>query len=123
MSWLLALLAGAATGVLSGFGVGGGTLLMLWLTLAAGMDQLTAAGINLLYFLCCAAPALVGHVRHGFVDKKAFLWCAVAGVPACIAGAFLASLLDTVLLRRIFGVFLLYVGIKELFFSGKKEKD
>ena len=50
MSWLLSALVGAATGVLSGFGVGGGTLLLLWLTLVQGMGQLQAGGVNLLYF-------------------------------------------------------------------------
>ena len=48
MSWLLSALVGAVTGVLSGFGVGGGTLLLLWLTLVQGMEQIQAGGVNLL---------------------------------------------------------------------------
>ena len=49
--WLFPLLAGAVTGVLSGFGVGGGTLLLVYMTVFAGLDQHLAQGINLLYFL------------------------------------------------------------------------
>ena len=120
MSWLVSLLAGAATGVLSGFGVGGGTLLLLWLTLVQGMDQFQAGGVNLVYFVSCALPALWGHVRQGLVEKQAALWCALAGVPACAAAAFLASRLDVETLRRVFGVFLLAVGLRELF--SKKER-
>lgn len=112
--WLLSLLAGAATGVLSGFGVGGGTLLLLWLTMVDHMDQLRAGGVNLLYFVCCALPALWGHWKNGLIEKKAALWCICAGLPACIAASLLASFLDVVLLRRIFGVFLLVVGFREL---------
>lgn len=112
--WLLSLLAGAATGVLSGFGVGGGTLLLLWLTMVDHMDQLRAGGVNLLYFVCCALPALWGHWKNGLIEKKAALWCICAGLPACICAALLASFLDVVLLRRIFGVFLLIVGFREL---------
>jgi uncharacterized membrane protein YfcA len=58
ISFIIALLAGLATGILSAFGIGGGTLLLLWMTLFAGVEQHTAQGINLLYFLPTAAIAL-----------------------------------------------------------------
>ncbi len=122
MSWIFSALAGLLTGILSGFGIGGGTLLILWLTLAGGMDQLHAGGVNLLYFVCCALPALWGHAKNGLIEKKAALWCALAGIPACVAAALLASRLDVTLLRRIFGVFLLFIGFRELF-AKKEEKE
>lgn len=115
-------LAGLVTGVLSGFGIGGGTLLLLWLTLVSGMNQLQAGGVNLLYFVCCALPALWGHAKNGLIEKKAVLWCVLAGVPACIIGAILASLMDVTLLRRLFGAFLLVIGFRELF-SKPKESE
>ena len=65
---LLGFLVGAATGVLSGCGVGGGTLLVLYLTAVAGLEQYQAGGVNLMYFLACAAPALVSHARRGRVE-------------------------------------------------------
>lgn len=120
MSWLLSLLAGAATGILSGFGVGGGTLLLLWLTMVQGMGQFQAGGINLLYFVSCALPALWSHIRHGLVEKKAVLWCVLTGVIACVGGAFLAAYLEVGTLRRVFGVFLLVVGFRELFSKSEK---
>ena len=46
--WLIPLLAGAATGILSGFGVGGGSLLLIYMTSFAGVPQNLAQGINLL---------------------------------------------------------------------------
>ena len=49
--WLLPALAGFGTGILSAWGVGGGTLLLLLMTLFLGVDQTQAQGINLLYFL------------------------------------------------------------------------
>lgn len=115
MSWVWAVLAGAAAGVLSGFGIGGGTLLVLWLTLAQGMDQLQAGGINLLYFGCCALPALWGHAKNRLIERQAAVWCVCLGIPACIGAAVLASVLEVALLRRCFGVLLLFVGFRELF--------
>lgn len=51
MGWLIALLAGTITGILSAFGIGGGSLLLIYLTSFAAIDQHQAQGINLLYFL------------------------------------------------------------------------
>lgn len=115
MSGFWAAAVGMATGVLSGFGIGGGTLLILWLTLACGYDQLRAGGVNLLYFCACALPALWGHFKEHLIEKPAALWCGAAGIPACVAGAFVAAALDVTLLRRGFGVVLLVIGAKELF--------
>lgn len=121
MMWWLSLFTGAATGVLSGFGIGGGTLLILWLTLVSGASQLEAGGVNLLYFVCCALPALWGHAKNKLIEKQAVLWCALSGVPACIIGAITASALDVTLLRRLFGIFLLVIGFRELFSKAKQE--
>lgn len=113
MKWL-SFAIGIATGIISGFGIGGGSLLVLYLTAVLGVAQYTAGGINLLYFIGCAPAALIGHIKQHNVDKNAVLWCALAGVATAIPFSFLASAIDTDLLRRLFGVILLYVGIKEL---------
>lgn len=123
MMWLWSAVIGAATGVLSGFGIGGGTLLILWLTLVSDMTQLQAGGINLLYFVCCAVPALLGHIKNGLIEKRAVLWCVIFGVPACIAAALIAARIDVTLLRRIFGVFLLFVGFRELLSKSSPNKN
>ena len=119
MSTLLSAAVGLATGFLSGCGVGGGSLLMLYLTLLAGMGQYQAAGINLLYFLACAPAALWSHIQNGLVEKRAALWCIAAGVPAAAAASLLAAQIDTDWLRRAFGVFLLCIGFKECFAKRK----
>lgn len=123
MMWLWSVIVGAATGVLSGFGIGGGTLLLLWLTLVSDMNQLQAGGVNLLYFVCCALPALWSHFKNGLIEKQAALWCIIAGVPACILAAIAAAYIDVTLLRRIFGVFLLFIGFRELFSKSSTDKD
>ncbi len=54
---LLSMLAGALTGLLTGAGIGGGSLLLLYMTVFQKVPQLEAQGINLLYFLA-ATPRL-----------------------------------------------------------------
>ena len=71
--WILPLIVGAATGVLSGFGVGGGTLLLVYMTAFAGVEQRLAQGINLLYFLPAGLMALPAHVKNGYIEKPVLL--------------------------------------------------
>ncbi len=112
---MAAFLAGLFTGILSGFGVGGGTLLLIYMTLFAGLDQTLAQGINLLYFLPTAALALPAHIKNGFIEKTVLLPAILAGLASAALAAWIATGLDVALLHRLFGGFLLYVGISELF--------
>lgn len=122
MSGLLpALLAGLLTGILSGFGVGGGTLLLVYMTLAAGLDQHLAQGINLLYFLPAGLMALPAHIKNGYIEKNALLPAISAGLVCAALAAWAATAMDTGLLRKCFGVFLILIGLWELF-SGKHKR-
>ena len=110
-----AVLAGFAAGVLTGAGIGGGTLLLVWLTNFGGLEQRQAQGINLLYFLLTAPPALYGHLKNGLVDKPLALRAGAAGLLTAGLTAWLTRGLDTGLLRQAFGVFTIAVGLRELF--------
>ena len=115
---LIAALAGAAAGVLSGFGVGGGSLLLIYMTSFAGVPQALAQGINLLYFLPTAATALPAHFKNGYVEKRALLPAIGAGLACSALTAWAATALDVEVLRRCFGVFLIIIGLRELFKKG-----
>ena len=115
MSLLTAFLAGTATGVLSAFGVGGGSLLLIYLTAFAGFSQQAAQGINLLYFLPAAAAALPAHRKNGLLDRKTILPAVLAGLFTAGGAAWLSNGLDTGLLRKLFGIFLLYIGLTQFF--------
>lgn len=114
-----ALLAGLVCGILSGLGIGGGTVLMVWLSAVVELPQRTAQGINLLYFLPTAACALLLHAKHRLIRWRLVLPAAVAGSVAAAAGALAATALDTELLRRLFGGFLLFVGAGELLYRSR----
>ncbi len=112
---ILSVIVGFATGIISGFGVGGGSLLVLYLTAVAGISQYEAGGVNLLYFLGCAPAALPGHIRSGAIEWRAVCCCSITGVCTAIPAAMIAANIDTEILYRLFGVILLYIGAKELF--------
>lgn len=116
--WIIAALAGAATGVLSGFGVGGGSLLLIYMTSFAGVPQTLAQGVNLLYFLPAAATALPAHLKNGYVEKKTLLPAIAAGLVCSALAAWAATALDVEVLRKCFGGFLILIGLRELFQKG-----
>ena len=111
---LLPLLVGCATGILSAWGVGGGTLLLLIMTLVLGVDPTTARGINLLYFLPTAAAGLICHGKNGLLDGPLIRRTAPWGLVSAAAFAWLATAVDPAFLRRPFGVFLVVTGIMTL---------
>ena len=119
---LLPFLIGAATGVLSAWGVGGGTLLLLCMTLLLGVEQTEAQGVNLLYFLPTAGVSLLYHRKNGYLDRDVLRRATPVGVLAALGAALLATAVDTALLRKPFGVFLLIAGGMMLFSREKRSK-
>lgn len=114
LNWIEGCLTGGITGMLSAFGLGGGTLLLLWLSLFGGMAQQTAQGVNLLYFLPTAAASLPMHWKHGYLDGRLVAWAGGAGMVMAAVSADLAAGLETELLHKCFGVYLLAMGTWEL---------
>ena len=119
----MCILVGIVLGFLSGLGVGGGSLLILWLTAVLSMEQRTAQGVNLLFFLPAAIAACLFHSRQGRLQWRVALPAMIAG--SCMAGlcAWAATVLDTELLRKLFGGLLLATGLWELFGSHRQRKD
>ena len=109
--WILPFLCGLGASVISAWGVGGGTLLLLVMTLFLGVDQRTAQGVNLLFFLPTAASALVCHAKGGFLDKPTLKAAVPIAVLAALIGAWVSNNLDVEVLRKPFGVYLLLSGI------------
>lgn len=122
MSFFIPLAAGALTGVLSAFGVGGGTLLMIYMTLAAGLPQTEAQGINLLYFIPTSLAALYWHIKNGLIVKNVTIPAVIAGTLTAVAASFAATSIDTELLHKVFGGFLILTGLWELFRKTPEEE-
>ena len=119
--WLIPLLCGALTGMVSAWGVGGGTLLLLVMTLVLGVDQRTAQGINLLFFLPTAAAALFVHRKNGYLDRPTLHAAIPPAAAAALLGAWISTAVDAQVLRRPFGVYLLLSGVS-LLWPGKTKK-
>ena len=88
---------------------------MVWLTAVVAMGQKTAQGINLLYFLPTSLGALIFHIKNKMICWKAVIPAVLCGCVTAALAAWLASSMDVSLLRKLFGGFLLVVGVMEFF--------
>ena len=118
-TWPVSLLVGTVLGFLSGLGVGGGSLLILWLTLVISMDQATARSLNLLFFLPAAAVACLFRWKQDILPIRKVLPAIAAGCLSALALSFLSRSLDTALLKKFFGILLLFTGARELLWKQK----
>lgn len=121
MSFFITVCISAALGLLSGLGIGGGSLLILWLTLVVHMDYTTAKYINLLFFL---PPALISTVVHLFrkeLSIKKVLPAALAGGASAVLFTILSNSWNVDILKKIFGVLLLLTAWRELRYKNKQQ--
>lgn len=122
MNVLTTCIAALLAGITASLGLGGGMVLMIYLTIFAGIPQLSAQGINLIFFLPIAALSLIFHTKNKLVEWKKIFPSILFGIIGAVAGSLLADAIGSPVLRKIFAVFLILVGIKELLFK-KKEKS
>ena len=115
------LLAGFAAGALGAMGLGGGSVLILYLTLYMGMEQAQAQGINLAFFIPCAAIAVLLHARKRQICWSLWLYAAPVGTIGALLGVALGRVLGGEVLRVVFACFLTVFGLCELLHRKKAE--
>ena len=99
---------------LSGMGIGSGGFLVIYLSLAENMPQLTAQGINLLFFLFSSAASLLLHMRRRRLFGSVILAMSAMGVMGSPLGSLAAAALPGGLLRKLFGGMLIVSGLLAL---------
>lgn len=116
------LVVGTLLGFLSGLGIGGGSLLLLWLTVVLHMDAAAARSINLLFFIPSAVIACLLRARRGNLKLRPLLPAIIAGCIAAAVFSQVAAALDVQILKKLFGLVLLAAGIRELFYRERKAR-
>lgn len=120
------LMIGCALGFLAGLGVGGGSLLILWLSLVIGLEHSVARAINLLFFIPTAVIASCFRWRQGKLDIRTVLPAVITGCISAACFSLLSKQIDIRLLKKLFGFLLIITGVKELLYkptTKKKERS
>lgn len=121
-SYFAAVIAGIVLGFLAGIGVGGGSLLILWLTLVLNMEHNTARIINLLFFIPTALIASFFRRKQKTLHLNKILPAMLAGCLSAAIFAIFGKYLDVSVLKKFFGGLLLITGLRELFYRPRKAK-
>ena len=124
------ILIGLVSGIVSGTGMGGGTVLILLLTLIIGTDQHIAQATNLIFFIPTSIAAIIANWKYKLIDKKIALWVSISGTIGAVAGAIISSKTDVGSLKKYFGIFLAMIAIFEIYsffkqyiFNKKRENN
>ena len=117
---LISILASFLIAALSGLGVGGGGLFVIYLSLFPDTPQILAQGMNLLFFLFSAGASVTVHLQKRHIYFGIVGIMAAAGILGSLLGAQTAEAVNQDLLRKIFGVMLVISGILSL---KKKERS
>ncbi len=108
--------------MLGGMGMGGGTILIPTLTVILGVEQHIAQATNLIAFLPMAAFSLKAHKERGLLKTDGIWSVIIPAVLTSVAGGLIAALLPAVVLKKLFGVFLILLAVKGLFSVKLKAK-
>ena len=116
------LLIATLLGFLTGLGIGGGSLLILWLTFVLKIDSFTARGIVLLFFIPAAVISSFLRWKQGTLSIRSALPAMISGCVAAIFFSFLSTAVNPHILDRLFGIILIAAGIRELIYKKKRQE-
>lgn len=122
MQWLTDILISSILGFLAGIGTGGGSLLILWLTLVRGISPEQTRTINLLFFLPSAVIATFINIRKDRVVIKKITPAVIAGCIAAAAASALGKNMDTEILKKLFGGLLIFAGLREITYKKRDQR-
>ncbi len=105
------------TGIFASMGFGGGMILIIYLTIFAGVDQLTAQGINLVFFIPIAFLSVIMHSKNKLIEWKKIVPAIICGTIGVFIGSFIATKTGPEFLSKIFAIFIIIIGFRELFFK------
>lgn len=116
------IIIGLISGIVSGTGMGGGTILIFLLTFLSGLEQHTAQAINLIFFIPTSIVAIIVNIKNKNIDLKLATIISIFGILGSIIGANLSIHTDVDKLRRYFGIFLLVIASHEIYTIIKENK-
>lgn len=120
---MIEILIGFISGIVSGTGMGGGTILILCLSIFLGIDQKIAQATNLIFFIPTSLAAIYINIKKKNINLKISRIIIVCGIIGAIIGAIIAKNMDTKVLKKSFGIFLAFIAIHEIYTIFKMYKN
>ena len=119
---MLEIFTGIISGTVSGTGMGGGTILILILSVFMGIEQHTAQATNLVFFVPTSIAAIITTIKEKLINWKIGIAVAIFGIIGAIFGAKISVKMDVNHLKRYFGIFLVIITVYEIYSLVKQYK-
>ena len=119
---MLAIVFGIISGIVTGLGMGGGTILILLLSLFMNMEQHIAQATNLIFFIPTSLSAILINLKQKNVDKKLAITISFYGIIGAVVGAKISENISSQKLRKYFAIFILIIAIHEVYKFYKEYK-
>ena len=116
------IVTGLISGTVSGTGMGGGTILILVLSIFLGVEQHTAQATNLVFFIPTSISAIIVSIKSKLIEWKIGITLAISGVVGAIIGANISAKMEVKSLKRYFGIFLAGIAIYDIYSIIKEYK-
>ncbi len=116
----MTFLYGILPGILVAFGMGGGSLLIFTLNMFTDYAQQEIQYINLWAFIFASAYSVFSYGKKGKIDKDLLKIMLPFTVISCIVASIISQGIDTNSLKKYFGIFLIIIGIWQVFQIGYK---
>lgn len=119
--WLA--IAGFLSGMTASMGLGGGFVLLIYLSFFTAFPQLESQLMNLLFFIPIAVLSVWIHLKNNLVEKRVLIKTISFGILGVGLGAYLSSVMNGIYLSKLFGGLIFMIGIKEVFHKKKKDSS
>lgn len=116
------IIIGIISGIISGLGMGGGTILILMLVNFLGIEQHIAQATNLIFFVPTAIVACIVNFKNKIINMKLGTYIAIVGMVGAVIGATISLKVESQNLKKYFGIFLLIIAIYEIYGIVKQYK-
>lgn len=109
------ILIGGISGIVAALGMGGGTILILLLSLFMDLEQHIAQATNLVFFIPTSLAAIVINIKQKNVDFKLAVNISIFGILGSIIGVLISEKISSAHLRKYFAVFILIIAMHEIY--------
>lgn len=120
---MIEVLIGVISGIVSGTGMGGGTILIFLLTIIMGIEQHMAQAANLIFFIPTSIVAIIVNLKNKNIDLKLAIFISIFGIIGSIIGAKISIFIKVNLLKKYFGIFLAIIAVYEIYTIVKKYRN
>lgn len=123
LSFLFIVVLGFGTGILTGImGVGGGVVMVPMMVLLLGVSQHLAQGISMLVIIPTVMVAILKLRNSNLFEYRTALLLAAGSIVGSLLSSNMVQLIDGVILKRIFGVLVVYSSIR-MILPAKAKKE